>query len=94
MERTAQLEYCRVHMVPIWEHWTNGNPAARRLLECTSTDIDIHVSLFRRLLIEMGELYRRDAGPPAVAALAAASTCCTTYMDAPAVQFDVVCVGD
>jgi hypothetical protein len=85
-------DYCHAFILPVWEHWTNGTPPARRLLECTSTDIDIHVSLFRRLLVEMCELYRRDAGPPAVAALAAASTCCTAYMDAPTAQFDVVCV--
>jgi hypothetical protein len=40
----------------------------------------------------MGALYRRDAEPRAVAALAAASTCCTAYMDAPAEEFDLVCV--
>jgi hypothetical protein len=55
-DQDDQRAYCHEHILPIWERWTDGNLAARRLLECTSADPASHEELFRRLLGTTREL--------------------------------------
>jgi hypothetical protein len=48
-DREDQRAYCLAFMVPVWERWTDGNTAARRLLECESPDPTSHEERLRRL---------------------------------------------
>jgi hypothetical protein len=90
-EDMEQLDYCREHMLPIWERWTDGNLAARRLIECASADPASHEELFRRLLDTTRELGARGHDSSVRAARCAASVCCQAYIGVPADRFTWAC---
>jgi hypothetical protein len=89
--KEAQLAYCREHILPIWERWTDGNLAARQLLECDGADPASHVELFGRLMAITHELRARDRDASTEAALAAASVCCDAYIGVPPDRFEAAC---
>jgi hypothetical protein len=91
MDRDAQLAYCLVHIVPIWERWTEGNMAARRLLESANADPASHGELFGRLMATTHALRTRGTDASTEAALAAASVCCDAYIGVPADRFEAAC---
>jgi hypothetical protein len=82
---------CRQHILPIWERWTDGNLAARRLLERTSADPASHVALFGRLMATTHALRTRGHDAGTRAALAAASVCCAAYIGVPPDRFGAAC---
>jgi hypothetical protein len=90
-DNAEQRAYCRKHMLPIYERWTDGNLAARRLLECESADAASHEELFRRLLDTTRELGARGNDSSVRAARSAASVCCQAYIGVPADRFAWVC---
>jgi hypothetical protein len=90
-ENDDQRTYSRVHMLPIWERWADGNLAARRLLECQSADPASHVELFGRLMATTHELRMRGSDASTGAALAAASVCCNAYIGVPPDRFEAAC---
>jgi hypothetical protein len=90
-ENVDQLAYCRVHILPIWERWTDGNVAARRLLECESADPASRVALFGRLMATTHELRMRGRDASTRAALAAASVCFNAYSGVPPDHFEAAC---
>jgi hypothetical protein len=83
--------YCREHILPIYERWTDGNLAARRLLECASADPASQEELFRRLLNTTRELGARGHDSSVRAARCAASVCCQAYVGVPADRFAWAC---
>ncbi|MDB5057211.1 MAG: hypothetical protein JWO59_683 [Chloroflexi bacterium] len=86
-----QLEACHKFILPIWERWTDGNPAVRRLIECSSADPNTYDERFRLLLNTTAELSRHSDGVGIRAALAAASACCNAYIGVPDERFRTVC---
>jgi hypothetical protein len=90
-DTSDQRAYCREHILPIWERWTDGNVAARRLLECESADPASHVALFGRLMATTHELRTRGHDAGTRAALAAASVCCDAYIGVPTDRFEAAC---
>jgi hypothetical protein len=77
--------------VPIWERWTDGNLAARRLLECTSAEPASHDELFRALMATTRELRARGRTASIIAACAAASACTKAYVGLPDLRFAEAC---
>jgi hypothetical protein len=90
-DRTAQLAYCQEHMLPIWEHWTDGNLVARHLLECESADPARSEERFQELLATTFQLRKRGRSARVAAALAAASVVCSAYIGVPGGQFKQTC---
>jgi hypothetical protein len=91
-DRERQLAYCQEHMVPIWKRWTNGNRAARRLIDCARQDLASHDGLFNHLVAATFALQRQGIDPAVRAALVAATACCTAYVDAPDPRFEAACM--
>jgi hypothetical protein len=90
-DNAEQRAYCREHMLPIYERWTDGNLAARRLLECASADPASHEELFRRFLDTTRELGVRGNDGSVRAARSAASVCCQAYIGVPDDRFAWAC---
>jgi hypothetical protein len=90
-ENVDQRAYCLTHIVPLWERWTDGNLAARRLLQCASADPASHEELFRRLLDTTRELGARGNDSSVRAARCAPSVCCQAYIGAPEDRFSWAC---
>jgi hypothetical protein len=86
-----QRAYCLASIVPLWERWTDGNLAARRLLECMSADPASHEELLRRLLDTTQELGIRGNDSSVRAARTAASVCCQAYIGVPADRIAWAC---
>jgi hypothetical protein len=86
-----QRGYCLVHIVPLWERWTDGNMAARRLLECGRTDPVRHSERFHRFMSTTCELRTRGGDASTRAALAAAAACCSAYIGVPPDRFEAAC---
>jgi hypothetical protein len=76
MDRDAQRAYYRERILHIWECWTDGNLAARRLIECETADLAGHEELFRRVLDTTRELGARGNDSSVRAARSAALVCC------------------
>jgi hypothetical protein len=90
-ENVDQRAYCREHILPIWERWTDGNVAARRLLECESADPASHVALFGRLMATTHEIRTHGRAASTRAAIAAASVCCNAYIGVSPDRFEAAC---
>jgi hypothetical protein len=90
-DRIAQLTYCREQMLPIWEHWTNGNPVVRQLLGCDSTDTALFDGRYRELMAATHQLRKHGRNARVAAALAAASVVCGAYIGVPGAQFQRTC---
>jgi hypothetical protein len=86
-DHADQHAYCLAHIVPLWERWTDGNLAARRLLECTSVDPDSHEERFQMMMTTTRELCTRRASPSIEAALLAAAACVNAYSGVPTERF-------
>jgi hypothetical protein len=89
--RFAQIAYCRAHMLPIWEYWTNGNPAVRDLLACGSADLALFDRCHRELRTTASQLRKGCRNARVAAALAAASVVCSAYIGVPERQFQRAC---
>jgi hypothetical protein len=90
-ENFDQRAYCLTHIVPLWERWTDGNLAARRLLECGRTDPVRQSERFHRFMSTTRELRTRGGDAGTAAALAAASACCSAYTGVPPDRFEAAC---
>jgi hypothetical protein len=90
-DRFAQLAYCRAYMLPIWEYWTNGNPALRDLLACGSTDLALFDGRYQELMTTASQLRKGGRNAQVAAALAAASVVCSAYIGVPERQFQRTC---
>jgi hypothetical protein len=86
-----QLEYCLTHMLPVWERWTNGNLAARRLVERDDVDPLSRGCLFRKLHAAARTLDPAKDPSSAKAAQAAATACCQACIGMPAERFERTC---
>jgi hypothetical protein len=86
-----QLAYCRQYMLPIWERWTDGNLAARHLIEHQGGDPRLRARLFRALRGTVRALEAGDNPCSIKAARAAAQACCEACIGAPAEQFERTC---
>jgi hypothetical protein len=91
MDRDKQVAYCIERMLPIWERWTDGNLAARRLLECARADPASREERFRILIDTTAILRRRGQGLGTMAALDAATACARAYVGVPTDEFDQAC---
>jgi hypothetical protein len=71
-DRAAQRAYAYEHLLPIWERWTDGNPAMRRALDCESADPSTHEER-RNILFQAQCLFQgRGDSPANMAAMLAA----------------------
>jgi hypothetical protein len=83
-EREARLDFCQEQLLPIWETWTDGNPALRRFLECRSADPASHEERLQILVRASGELRRRGRGSRGVEAAAlVAAAALKAYVGVP-----------
>src|SRR5258708_7703639 len=69
-DRDTQIAYCLEHILPIWERWTDGDPAVRRLLECESADPVQSEERFQELKATTLRLRKRGRNARIAAALA------------------------
>jgi hypothetical protein len=87
-----QLTYCHHHVLPIWERWTDANPAMRRLIECNGADPRSCDELFRKLLAASRELRLRGESASVQTALAAATACYLAYLGVSHGRFIAACI--
>ena len=73
--RTAQVAYARDRLLPIWELWTDGNPAMRRALECEGADPLTHEEQRNRPFATQQLFWGRGEAPSNVAPKLAAEAC-------------------
>ena len=71
-DREAALAYCRAVLLPIWERWTDGNPAMQRALDCESADPLTHEEYRNRLFAAQQGFAGRGETPDNLAASIAA----------------------
>jgi hypothetical protein len=90
-DRDAQIAYCREHMLPIWEYWTDGNTAARRLLDGDTANPALVDGNYQALVAATHQLLKRGRNARVAAALAAAHVVCSAYIGVPARQFQRMC---
>jgi hypothetical protein len=79
-----QARCCQEQLLPIWEKWTDGNPALRRFLACQSADPASHEERMHMLIRTTGDLRRLGKDSPGVqAAILAASASLKGYVGLP-----------
>jgi hypothetical protein len=90
-ENLWQITYCHEHMLIVWERWTGGNLAARKLVENRVGDPLSRGSLFRQLSAAVRALGPREESGGIKAAQAAAAACCQACIDTPTEYFERAC---
>jgi hypothetical protein len=90
-DRDAQIAYCREHMLPIWEYWTDGNPAFRQLLACENADPALFDGRYQSLIAATYQLRKGSRNAQVAAALAAAHVVCSASVGVSARQFQRMC---
>ncbi len=61
---------CREHLLPVWERWTDGNPAFRRLLDAVGADALTRIER-RGALCWVRQQLRAHDDPGSIAAIQA-----------------------
>jgi hypothetical protein len=84
----AQLACCREQMLPIWERWTDGNPAARRLLGGERVDPASREEHFRALMRVVAILRKHTRTASTEAAVKAALACFHARVGGPHERFE------
>src|SRR5260370_1612536 len=86
-EQEQQRYHCRNVLLPIWERWTEGNPALGRFLDGMSADPASRVERLYRLVTTTETLRRQGQRASVRAALLAASACVQGYLPLPDAPF-------
>ncbi len=86
-EHEEQRYHGRDVLLPIWERWTEGNPALGRFLDGTGADPASRVERLHCLVTTTEALRRQGQSAGVRAALLAASACVQGYLALPDERF-------
>jgi hypothetical protein len=80
---SSALGYCHTVLLPVWERWTDGNPAMRWALDCASADPASHEEQRNRLFAAAQRFHGRSVSPANRAAKLAAEATLFALMGYP-----------
>jgi hypothetical protein len=89
-DRAAQRAYAYEYLLPIWERWTDGNPAMRRALDCESADPSTHEERRNTLFQAQCLFHGRGDSPTNRAAMLAAQACMYALLGYPLAMVEQV----
>jgi hypothetical protein len=90
VEAASHAFFCREVMLPIWEQWTNGDPAARQLLETAPDDAFALMCCMKNLLHAQRQLLTHAPHVGALAAVHAGWACFCFVASRGSIDLDAI----